>query len=33
MDVLWTTIVFAVVAGPALLAAYVLFRWISGSSH
>jgi hypothetical protein len=28
MELMWTAIVYAVVAGGALLAAYILFRWV-----
>jgi hypothetical protein len=33
MEVLWTTIVFAVVIGPVLVATYILFRWFDGVRH
>jgi hypothetical protein len=33
MGVLWTTIAYAVVGGGALLAAYILFRWMSAARH
>jgi hypothetical protein len=33
MEVLWTTIAYMIVGVGALLAAYILFRWISAARH
>jgi hypothetical protein len=33
MELMRTIVVFAVVAAPALIAAYVLFRWIEAARH
>jgi hypothetical protein len=33
MEVLWTTIAYLVVGGGALLAAYILFKWMSAARH
>lgn len=31
MEVLWTTIAYMIVGGGALLAAWILFKWISAA--
>jgi len=31
LEILWTAIVYMVVGGGALLAAYILFKWMSPS--
>ena len=33
MELMRTIIVFAVVAAPALLAAYIMFRWFEAARH
>ena len=33
MELLRTIVVYAVVAAPALLAAYIVFRWIEAARH
>jgi hypothetical protein len=33
MELLRTIVAYAVVAAPALLAAYIVFRWIEAASH
>jgi hypothetical protein len=33
MELMRTIVVFAVVAAPALIAAYILFRWIEAAKH
>jgi hypothetical protein len=33
MDVLWTTVSYAVVASGAVLAAYILARWLGAGRH
>lgn len=33
MELMQTIVVFAVVAAPALIAAYILFRWFEAARH
>jgi hypothetical protein len=33
MEVIRTIIVFAVIAAPALIAAYIMVRWFEASKH
>jgi hypothetical protein len=33
MEVLWTTVSYAVVAGGAVLAAFILARWLGAGRH
>ena len=33
MELMRTIVVFAVVAGPALIAAYILVRWVAAARH
>ena len=33
MELMRTIVVFAVVAAPALLAAYIMFRWFEAAKH
>jgi hypothetical protein len=33
MELVWTVVVFAVIAAPALVAAYIVVRWIEAARH
>lgn len=33
MEVLWTTVTYAVFAGPIVLAGYIFARWLGAGRH